>query len=117
AARVGAAGCWVGRSSGGAPGLFYYGGASFDGHPPLGDRLWAVDRNGTVAEGYPRPQTVYPGRTMGRGVDAHGGAEGEPEGVRIETAIQRAPPAYHFDRVVVLDRWGEGLGAELETPV
>ena len=100
-----------------ATGLFYYVGFAFDGIAPLGDRIWAVDRDGTVAEGYPRPQMAYPGRTTGRGVDVHGGEEGGAEGMRVETAIQRPPPAYHFDRVVVLDRWGESLGAELETPV
>ena len=107
----------TGLSYDAATGLFYYVGFLSDGNPTATNRLWAVNRDGVVPEGYPRPQTAYPGRTMGRGVDAHGGEEGGAEGVRIETAIQRAPPAYHFDRVVVLDRWGEGLGAELETPV
>ena len=94
--------------------LFYFIGGEFRGEE-LVRSIWAVDRDGTVAEGYPRPQTAYPNYSIGRGVDAHGGEEGGAEGVRIETAIQ-TPPAYDLDRVVVLDRWGESLGAELETP-
>ncbi len=106
----------TGPSYDAATGLFYYVGAAFDGHEPLGDRIWAVDRDGTVAEGYPRPQAAYPGRTTGRGVDAHGGAVGGMEGVRMEVGVQ-VPNGDDFDRVVVVDRWGESLGAELETPV
>src|SRR5690606_36704777 len=63
-------------------------------------------------------QAAYPGGGTGHGVDAHGGEEGAAEGVRIEVGMRRPPQTNDdFDRVVVLDRWGEGLGPELETPV
>ncbi len=101
-----------------ASGLFYYMGALIDGSPTVVTRIWAVDRDGVVPEGYPRPQTAYPGGGIGHGLDAHGGAEGGPDGVRMEVGMMSDPqPHADFDRVVVLDRWGEGLGAELETPV
>src|SRR5690606_11304017 len=101
-----------------ATGLFYYMGASVDGSPTLVTRIWAVDREGAVAEGYPLAQAAYPGGGTGHGVEATGGAGGGAEGVRIEVGMRRPPQTNDdFDRVVVLDRWGEGLGPELETPV
>src|SRR5690606_24881821 len=78
--------------------------------------LWAVDRGGAVPEGYPLRPESYPPPALVGPPDAHGGAGGEADGVRIEYG------AYHegalgYDRIAVVDRWGNGEGTELETPV
>ncbi len=78
--------------------------------------IWAVDRTGTLAEGYPLRPEPYPPPALIGTPDAHGGTEGGAEGVRIEYAAfpQGAPG---FNRIAVVDRWGTSEGEELETPV
>ena len=87
--------------------------------------LWAVDRSGQLADGYPAPLDAYPVSLLGS-PDVHGGPEGGPivdgvptpgaEGVRAEMGL--IPNGeINFDRVVVLGRFGHYLGEELETPV
>ncbi len=78
-------------------------------------QFWAVDREGTVPEGYPFRPEPYPDGIFNI-IDAHGGAEGGPEGVRIEYGAF-PPGAPGNDRIVVVDRWGHSEGEALETPV
>ncbi|MEP0545821.1 MAG: T9SS type A sorting domain-containing protein [Rhodothermales bacterium] len=78
-------------------------------------QFWAVDRDGTVPEGYPVRPEPYPDGIFNI-IDAHGGAEGGPDGVRIEYGVY-PPGALGFSRIAVVDRWGNDEGEELETPV
>ncbi len=94
---------------------FYFLGILGDRQNPDNWRLWAVDRAGTVPEGYPvRPEPYSEG--VFNIIDAHGGAEGGPEGVRVEYgAFPLGAPGN--DRIAVVDRWGNSEGEALETPV
>ncbi len=97
--------------------LFYFLGIS-DMNDPFGTRaLWAVDREGTLADGYPLRPEPYPPPALIGPPDAHGGVEGGPEGVRVEFAVYPSARAPGYDRVVVVDRWGTNQGTVLETPV
>jgi hypothetical protein len=87
--------------------LFYY----VDG---INDMLWAVDTLGQAAPGYPADIQRYLGSEAGNGVDAFGGLEGGPEGVRLEVPIWR-PQDNRYTRVALLDRFGESQG--IETPI
>ena len=79
--------------------------------------VWAVDRNGGFAEEYPIRPEPYPPPALIASPDVHGGAEGEAEGVRMEYAVYPTAEELGYDRVVVVDRWGNDLGRALETPV
>ena len=96
--------------------LFYFLGIS-DIDNSATRALWAVDREGTLAEGYPVRPEPYPPPALHGSPDAHGGAEGGPEGVRIEYAAYPTASAPGYDRVVVVDRWGNAQDEELETPM
>ena len=100
---------------------FYFLGVSGDSQDPANWRFWAVGRDGNVPEGYPfRPEPYPDGLVLGP--DAHGGAAGGPggtpgaEGIRLEAGVF-VPFGPGFDRIVVVDRWGNSQGHELETPV
>ena len=96
--------------------LFFFTGILGNGDNPANWALWAVDREGTLADGYPlRPEPYPPPALIGR-PDTHGGDEEGADGVRIEYG---AYPwgSLGYDRVVVVDRWGVDEGTELETPV
>jgi hypothetical protein len=100
--------------------LFYFLGISGNAGDPANWKLWAVDREGNVPEGYPVRPEPYP-NALFLGPDAHGGVAGGPdgmpgaEGVRIEHGVGSLSAG--FDRIVVVDRWGETQGVALETPV
>ncbi len=96
--------------------LFYFLGIS-DMDDPGTRELWAVDRTGTLAEGYPLRPEPYPLPAAHGVPDVHGGAKGRPEGVRVEFAVYPSFDAPGFDRIVVVDRWGNSEGEALETPV
>ena len=96
--------------------LFYFLGSS-DVDDPFSTRaLWAVDREGTLAEGYPLRPEPYPPPALIGSPDAHGGAEGGDDGVRVEYGAY-PQGALGYDRIAVVDRWGNDEGTELETPV
>jgi len=95
--------------------LFYFSAILGDRGNPENWKLWAVDRAGVVPEGYPLRPEPYPEGRFGI-PDAHGGAAGGPEGVRIEYAPS-LPSGPGRDRVAVVDRWGNSQGEALETPV
>src|SRR5690606_22641989 len=101
----------VGASSDPATKLFYYVVGS-------NHTIWAIDTLGVVPGGYAVEQMAYPGVPISNGVDAHGGAEGGVEGVRLELAVA-LPGGGLWDRVVVLDRFGRDLGGPSgsETPL
>ncbi len=85
---------------------YYYVGTSLGGT----SMIWAVDSLGAVVPGYPVEQNAYPETTnLGFGPDAHGGAGGEPEAVRLELAASLAG-GDGFDRLVVVDPEGRELG-------
>ena len=91
---------------------YYFVGAFIGGD----SELWAVDSLGTVAPGYPLRPDAYPGPVaLGFGPDAHGGASGEAEAVRIEMALS-LPGGDGFDRLIVVDREGHDLGIETPLP-
>ncbi len=94
--------------------LFYFNGQ--EGEPET-RRLWAVDRTGTLAEGYPLRPEPYPLPAAHGRPDVHGGAEGGSEGVRVEFAVYPSFSAPGYDRIAVVDRWGNSEGEALETPV
>jgi len=100
--------------------LFYFLGISGDAGNPANWKLWAVDRDGVIPEGYPVRPEPYP-TALFLSPDAHGGAAGGPggtpgtDGVRMEYGVGTF--AAGFGRVVVVDRRGEGQGEALETPV
>ncbi len=94
--------------------LFYFNGQ--EGEPET-RKLWAMDRMGTLAEGYPLRPEPYPPPALIGSPEVHGGAEGGSEGVRVEFAVYPTFDAPGFDRVVVVDRWGNSEGEALETPV
>jgi len=96
--------------------LFYFLGIS-DRNDFSTSALWAVDRAGLLAEGYPLRPEPYPLPALFGKPDTHGGAEGGAEDVRIEFAVFPSVSAPGYDRVVVVDRWGNSEGEALETPV
>jgi len=77
-------------------------------------RLWAVDTLGTAVAGYPR---MIEGHTewILRGVDAHGGPEGGPEGVRFDVLVG-PPGSGGWDRVIVTDPLGTNHNAVTMVP-
>ena len=81
----------------------------------LNHTIWAVDTLGTVIPGYPTVQTAYPDALITFSLDAHGGASGEPEAVRLELGTALAEED-EFSRIVVVDRFGEGVGIETPLP-
>jgi hypothetical protein len=76
--------------------------------------VWAIDTTGAVPDGYPVTLARYPGAVIGNGVDAHGGAEGGPAGVRLEVPIGLGV-ANDYDRVTVTDPRGRDL--DVDTPL
>ncbi len=90
---------------------YYFSGYSFAEDSTT---VWAVDTLGAVVPGYPMRQTAYPEAVV-IGPDAHGGAGGEPEAVRLELAASLAG-GDGFDRLVVVDPWGRDLSAETPLP-
>ncbi len=94
---------------------FYFLGILGSASNPDNWKLWAVDREGAVPEGYPVRPEPYPNGIF-NSIDAHGGAEGGPEGVRVEYGAF-PPGALGTDRIAVVDRWGNSEGEALETPV
>src|SRR5690606_31825681 len=78
--------------------------------------LWAVGREGALADGYPLRPGPYPPPALISSPDAHGGAAGGADGVRVEYGAY-PQGSLGYDRIAVVDRWGNDEGTELETPV
>ncbi len=79
---------------------------------PNNSLVWAADTLGAVIPGYPVEQQAYPG-AIAASPDAHGGASGEPEAVRLELIVASGNDG--ADRLVVVDPLGADL--EIETPL
>ncbi len=79
-----------------------------------GSTIWAVDTLGAIVPGYPVRETAYPGATV-TAPDAHGGASGEPEAVRLELTVAVVGGS-QTDRLVVSDPTGVNLDVETLLP-
>ncbi len=66
--------------------LFYLTASSSNDIDPDDWKLWAVDRAGTPAEGYPLRPDPYPGAFL-LGPDVYAGADGGVAGLRIELGV------------------------------
>ncbi len=77
-----------------------------------GDRLWAVDTLGVVAEGYPVELEAYPGAQFGFGLDAHSTSE-DAAGLRFEVGTA-LPPQPGVRRIVVAEQYGGDTAPEAE---